>query len=211
MKLSNTLLRMASGLYTQADLQRICNVRPYSWRLHIRHGLIPKPSHRSPFSPGLLFYTEVEARWIKRHFAKTPSVAEAVGLVSMHRASALVGIPYNRLTTDKSLPRPTHQHGQRRYYKADDLAALKKAWREMPSQCQRNPRWAECKRQGFLSGADAAKALGMPLITFSVWLAKGKLPKPMRKAAGLKQRLYNAKDVQAMRKLLKVHGYKPRR
>lgn len=209
MKISNNLLRLASGLYSQTELQRIIGIRPYSWRVHRDNGLIPKASTRSTFGVAL-YYTEAEARAIKRHFHKTPSVASALGLISMHKASAIVGIPYSRLSNDRNLPRPSHRHGQRNYYKADDLKALRNAWKELPLDRVRNPRWAECKRIGFMSGADAARALGMPLITFSSWLAKGKFPKPTRRAAGLRQPLYNAADLEVMRKLLKVYNYKPR-
>jgi hypothetical protein len=74
----------------------------------------------------------------------------------------------------------------------------------------RNTTLDKAKASGFHSGKDASKALGMPHITFALWQRLGKLPKPTRKASGLRQPMYNAKDIKTMRLLLIAHGYKKR-
>lgn len=211
MRIPTTLLRLASGLYNQADVQKMCNVNAYTWRHHLDSGAISKPTHPSPFGGGFLYYNAADAKKIKKHFDEVPTIAESLGLISIRKAAQLCGIPGKRLYDDDSLPKPTHRHGARYYYKPEDLKTLKKAWQNKPSCRPSNPRWKEAKAKGFLSGIDAAKLLGMPHITFSVWLAKGQLPKPTRKFAGLKSPLYNQTDLERMRNLLASNGYKPRR
>lgn len=211
MIIPNKILRLANGLYTHIDLMRILKIDRYTWAIHKAKKLIPEPTAMFNGSDRR-YYTEAELKAIKQHFKETPTVASAMGLINMREASERIGISYSnilRLVRDGRLPAPTHKHGSKRsYYKAADIPALKRAWKVLPSA---KSSWEGVKAAGYYSGVDASKALDMPYITFQLWQKLGKFPKPTRQVQGRRQAVYNATDIEAMRVLQKVHGYKPMR
>lgn len=210
MIISNRILRLANGLYTQTDAMRILNIDRYTFELHAKQGLIPKPSTRSKYGNRRYYYTEQQLTAMRKHFKKSPTVASALDYITMREAAKLIGVAYGTIIHNiksGNLAGPTHLNGKRLYYTTKEIPALKKQWEaKPPPRC--NQKWKSVKAEGYCSGVDASKALGMPHVTFTLYQRLSKLPKPTRKAQGLKQEVYNSKDIEAMRAMLKQCGYK---
>ncbi len=200
--------RLQLGLYTATEVARLCEVDWYTWIKHRDQGLIPPPT--TPMAEPELYYTAVDIKQFKKHFEKCPTVALALGLLSIHKMAKRLGMSYSTLMTliqRGRVPGPSVQHKSRRYYREDQVSEIRAAAK---AKVIRVSIWDRVKAMGFLSSADMAKALGMPLITFSVWKKKGMLPKPARKAPGLEQRVYGPEDVETCRRLLASNGYRPK-
>ncbi len=98
---------------------------------------------------------------------------------------------------------PKHTRGKKKYYLASEVGACKKAiavWRSKARdhQEQKN-RW---KPEGLWNQTNAAKYLGVPVITFKSWVIKKQIPAPSIVGVG-RYLYYSLADLKAIRKMKK--------